>query len=166
MDSSFFNLDEDTNPSVRMKSRDVLRFIIGFHQENVSDLEAELEEVRENRVRSEAAAQAIKEALEAEHLATPIEIEALRQKIKKEIAGLEVKITGIRAKTGEVRTHETEILQAKGRKLAIQLSEIDDALSEIEQNVAKDRSHRNTLLSLNTRQKRAQSARSALSAAP
>jgi hypothetical protein len=162
MDSSFFNLDEDTNPSVRMKSRDVLRFIIGFHQENVSDLEAELEEVRENRVRSEAAAQAIKEALEAEHLATPIEIEALRQKIKKEIAGLEVKITGIRAKTGEVRTHETEILQAKGRKLAIQLSEIDDALSEIEQNVAKDRSHRNTLLSLNTRQKRAQSARSAL----
>jgi hypothetical protein len=75
---------------------------------------------------------------------------------------LEVKITSIRAKTGEVRTHETEILQAKGRKLAIQLSEIDDALSEIEQNVAKDRSHRNTLLSLNTRQKRAQSARSAL----
>jgi len=162
MDSSFFNLDDDSSFAVRLKSRDVLRFIIGFHQENVSDLEAELEQVRDDRVRCEAAAQAIKEALEAEHLATPIEIEALRQKIKKEIAGLEVKITGVRAKTGEVRTHETEILQTKGRKLAIQLSEIEDALSEIEQNVAKDRSHRNTLLSLNTRQKRAQSARSAL----
>lgn len=162
MDSSFFNLDDDSNFAVRLKSRDVLRFIIGFHQENVSDLEAELEQVRDDRVRCDAAAQAIKEALEAEHLATPIEIEALRQKIKKEIAGLEVKIAGVRAKTGEVRTHETEILQAKGRKLAIQLSEIDDALSEIEQNVGKDKSHRNTLLSLNTRQKRAQSARSAL----
>jgi hypothetical protein len=162
MDSSFFNLDDDTNPAIRQKSRDVLRFIIGFHQENVSDLEVELEQTRDNRVRCEAAAQAIKEALEAEHLATPIEIEALRQKIKKEIAGLEEKIAGIRAKTGEIRTHETEILQAKGRKLAIQLSEIDDALSEIEQNVAKDKSHRNTLLSLTTRQKRAQSARSIL----
>jgi hypothetical protein len=162
MDSSFFNLDDKANFAVRLKSRDVLRFILGFHQENVSDLEAELEQVRDDRVRCEAAAQAIKEALEAEHLATPIEIEALRQKIQKEVSALEVKIAAIRAQTGEVRTHETEILQSKGRKLAIQLSEIDDALSEIEQNVAKDRSHRNTLLSLSTRQKRAQSARAAL----
>lgn len=162
MDSSFFNLDDDANPFVRLKSRDVLRFIIGFHQENVSDLEAEMERIREDRFRSEAAAQAIKEALEAEHLATPIEIEALRQKIRKDIEGLEIQITAIRAKTGEIRTHETELLQTRGRKLSIQLSQIDDALSDIEQNVAKDRSHRNTLLSLTTRQKRAQSARSVL----
>ena len=33
MDSSFFNLDDDANPYVRLKSRDVLRFIVGFHQE-------------------------------------------------------------------------------------------------------------------------------------
>lgn len=162
MDSSFFNLDDDANPFVRLKSRDVLRFIVGFHQENVSDLEAELEQVREDRLRSEAAAQAIKEALEAEHLATPMEIEALRQKIKKDIESLEIQITAIRAKTGEIRTHETELLQTRGRKLSIQLAEIDDALSDIGQNVAKDKSHRNTLLSLTTRQKRAQSARSVL----
>jgi hypothetical protein len=162
MDSSFFNLDDDANPFVRLKSRDVLRFIVGFHQENVSDLEAELEQVREDRLRCEAAAQAIKEALEAEHLATPLEIEALRQKIKTDIEGLEIQITAIRAKTGEMRTHETELLQTRGRKLSIQLSEIDDAMSDIEQNVAKDKSHRNTLLSLTTRQKRAQSARSVL----
>ncbi len=162
MDSSFFNLDDKANFAVRLKSRDVLRFILGFHQENVSDLEAELEQVRDDRVRCEAAAGAIKEALEAEHLATPIEIEALRQKLKKEIAVLEAKISEIRAKTGEMRTHETEVLQTKGRKLAVHLAAIDDALIEIEQNVAKDKSHRNTLLSLNTRQKRAQSARTAL----
>jgi hypothetical protein len=45
MDSSFFNLDDDSNPIVRQKSRDVLRFIVGFHQEEVSELEAELEQV-------------------------------------------------------------------------------------------------------------------------
>lgn len=162
MDSSFFNLDDKANFAVRLKSRDVLRFILGFHQESVSDLEAELEQVRDDRVRCEAAAGAIKEALEAEHLATPMEIEALRQKLKKEITTLEAKISEIRAKTGEMRTHETEILQTQGRKLAIRLAAIDDALIEIEQNIAKDKSHRNTLLSLNTRQKRAQSARTAL----
>ena len=162
MDSSFFNLDEDANPPVRQKSRDVLRFIIGFHQEHVSDLEVELETVRDERMRCEAAAQAIKEALEAEHLATPMEIEALRRKIKKQIEALDIKIKEIREKTGEVRTHETEILQEKGRDLAIRLAEIDEALREMDQNVAKDKSHRNTLLSLTIRQKRAQSARAIL----
>lgn len=162
MDSSFFNLDDKANPHVRLKSRDVLRFIVGFHQEQVSDLEAELEDVREKRVRCEAASQAIKEALEAEQLATPLEIEALRQKIGKEIHGLEIEIAGIRATTGKIRTHETELLQERGRKLSKQLAEIDDALGNIEQNIVKDKSHRNTLLLLATRQKRAQSARSVL----
>lgn len=162
MDSSFFNLDDNANPFVRLKSRDVLRFIIGFHQEQVSDLEAELEEVRENRLRLESAAQAIKDALEAEDLATPLEIQALRLEIGKQISEVETKITAIRTETGELRTHQVELLRITARDLSNDLAELDNAIEEIEQNVAKDKSHRNTLLSLATRQKRAQSARSVL----
>jgi hypothetical protein len=162
MDSSFFNLDEDSNFAVRLKSRDVLRFIIGFHQENVSELEAELEQVRTDRIRCEGAAQAIKEALEAEQLATPAEIEAQREKIKKDVDGLALQIDSIRADMGKTRTHETELLQARGRKLSLHIAQIDDALSEVEQNISKDKGHRNTLLSLTIRQKRAQSARTVL----
>lgn len=162
MDSSFFNLDETANFAVQLKSRDVLRLILGFHQEKVSDLEAELELVKEKKLRCESAAEAIKEALATEHLSTPLEIEALRQKIKKEVEGLEIQIKQIRTETGKLRSHETELLQDRGRKLSFQIAETDAALGDLEQTVARDKSHRNTLLSLATRQKRAQAARSVL----
>lgn len=162
MDSSFFNLDDNANPFARLKSRDVLRLIVGFHQEQVSDLEAELEQVRENRLQCEAAAHAIKEALEAENLATPLEIEALRQTLTAGVRKIDSEIADIRGNASTLRTHEIELLQARGRKLSAQLAVIDDAIDEIEQNVAKDNSHRNTLLSLAPRQKRAESARAVL----
>jgi hypothetical protein len=50
IDSSFFNLDRDADPFRRNASRDVLRFVIGFHQELVSELESQLQEIRERRV--------------------------------------------------------------------------------------------------------------------
>ncbi len=162
MDSSFFNLDEAANFAVQLKSRDVLRLILGFHQERVSDLEAELELVKDKKLRCESAAEAIKEALAVEHLATPLEIEALRQKIKAEVERLEIQIQKIRTETGKLRSHETELLQQRGRKLSFQIAETDAALDDLEQTIARDKSHRNTLLSLATRQKRAQAARSVL----
>lgn len=119
-------------------------------------------QVREDRLQNEAAAQAIQDALVAEHFATPLEIEALRQRLSTEIHRLDAQIAEIRQATRAVRTHETEILRSRGRALSFELAAVDEALSEIEQNVSKDKSHRNTLLSLAPRQKRAQSARAAL----
>jgi len=46
IDSDFFHLDEGGNPWKRLKSRDVLRFIIGFHEERVANIEIELDAVR------------------------------------------------------------------------------------------------------------------------
>ena len=50
MDSSFFNLDADAAYYIRNKSKDVLRYIVGFHQERVAELETELQETRESRL--------------------------------------------------------------------------------------------------------------------
>lgn len=61
-----------------------------------------------------------------------------------------------------MRTRETEILRSPGRALSFEIAAVDEALSGIEQNVSKDKIHRNTLLSSAPRQKRAQSARAAL----
>jgi len=41
IDSSFFHLEEEAPFYLRAKSRDVLRYIIGFHSEKVAELEAE-----------------------------------------------------------------------------------------------------------------------------
>ena len=70
MDSSFFNLDADGNQYKRLKSRDVLRFVVGFHQEGVAELESELESVREERLRCEGAVKAIREALASSQLSS------------------------------------------------------------------------------------------------
>jgi hypothetical protein len=53
MDSDFFNLNSGADTFKRLKSRDVLRFVLGFHQEKVSELEAELEQLRSQRLRLE-----------------------------------------------------------------------------------------------------------------
>jgi len=66
MDSSFFNLDHEANDWKRLKSRDVLRFLIGFHQEQVAELEAQVELARTERLRCEAGASAIRDALSSE----------------------------------------------------------------------------------------------------
>jgi len=51
MDSSFFHLDGTQNPWKRLKSRDVLRFLVGYHQERVAELEVQLEQRSQERLR-------------------------------------------------------------------------------------------------------------------
>lgn len=101
MDSSFFNLDVDADWTRRLKSRDVLRFIVGFHQEQVAELEAQLEVTRTERLRCEAGANAIRDALSSAELATELEVAEARRQLEAELA-----------------TSELEIAQARDRKIS------------------------------------------------
>ena len=156
MDSNFFGL------AARQKSRDVIRHLVGWHHESVMELDAQLQAVRADRKRCDHTLKAIGDALASEHLPTPKEIAAVRQSLEQEIQNLDARIAAARAGAAEVRPHGIERLQNTGRRMALQLADLDDALNEISENVAKDKTHRNTLLSLATRQKRAESARSIL----
>jgi hypothetical protein len=156
MDSEFFGLES------RQKSRDVIRLVVGWHHEKVLELEAQLDTVRKKRQRCEGGVEALNEALEFEHLPTPKEIEGQRQKIQRRIQELGDQIAAARQRAGELRPHIVEGLQARARALASRLADMDTALKGIEENVAKEKSHRNTLQSLATRQKRAESARAIL----
>ncbi|MFC3750100.1 AAA family ATPase [Paenibacillus sp. GCM10012306] len=49
IDSSFFNLGREEHEFKRLKSRDVMRLILGFHQENVAQLETDLFETRRRK---------------------------------------------------------------------------------------------------------------------
>lgn len=49
IDSSFFHLEESAPFYKRNKSRDVLRYVIGFHNERVAELEAALDQLRGER---------------------------------------------------------------------------------------------------------------------
>jgi hypothetical protein len=163
MDSSFFNLDHEANDWKRLKSRDVLRFLIGFHQERVAELEAQLELARIERLRCEAGASAIRDALSSAELANELELAEARRGLEAELQAREREIADARNRTSALRSHAMEGLQVRARRFAQQMAEVQSAMDDIRETIAKDKAHRNELLSLSTRFRRSQSAREVLS---
>jgi hypothetical protein len=163
MDSSFFHLDGDANPWKRLQSRDVLRFLVGFHQEHVAELEVELELIRMERMRCEAGATAIYEALSSAEIASDVELTAVRRELESDIQKADAEIVDARKRTRSLRSHAMETLQDSARDLARQIDELKTASIDIRDTIAKDKAHKNELLALATRFRRSQSAREVLS---
>ena len=163
MDSSFFHLDGDAEHFKRLKSRDVLRFLVGFHQEKVSELEVKLERHRTERLKCEAGSKAIKEALSEAEIASENELAGVRKKLKQRLMDVEASIKNSRADLKSVRPHAMEGLQYKARLLTHQIAELERDSSEIRELIANDKAHKNELLALSTRFRRSQSAREVLS---
>jgi hypothetical protein len=163
MDSSFFHLDRDADHFKRLKSRDVLRFLVGFHQEQVSELEVKLELHRTERLKCESGSIAIKEALSEAEIESEIELEGIRFDLERQINDVEASIQGSRTNLKSVRPHAMESLQSEARLLTNQITELERASSEIREVIAADKAHKNELLSLSTRFRRSQAARTVLS---
>lgn len=163
MDSSFFHLEKDGDQWKRLKSRDVLRFLVGFYQEQVAELEVKLEQLRTERLKCEAGASAIREALSSAEIATEVELAVLRRSLKDKIQEADKLIADARNRTRSLRSHAMESLQEKARQMTRQLSEMEGASAEIKEIIAKDKAHKNELLALSTRFRRSQSAREVLS---
>lgn len=162
MDSSFFHLEKDGDQWKRLKSRDVLRFLVGFYQEQVAELEVKLERLRTERLRCEAGASAIREVLSSAEIATEIELAVLRRGLEGKIQDAANRIADVRIRVGSLRSHAMESLQEKARQMTQQLSEMEDASADIREIIAKDKAHKNELLALKMRFRRSQSAREVL----
>jgi rubrerythrin len=163
MDSNFFNLDSGAHIWKRLKSRDVLRFLVGFHQEHVAELEAQLERARSERLKCDAGVNAIQDALSSAEIATKGEIGAMRDELESKLQKTDAEITNVRDRTQSLRTHAMEILQDQARHLAYTIDELKDANHDIRDSIKKDKAHKNELLELSTRHRRSQAAREILS---
>jgi hypothetical protein len=162
MDSSFFDLDEHAAWAERAKAKDVLRFMVGFHQEKVSELEAELENLRNEQTRCEAGAAALSDALNDEKVASLGELTNTLVKVQSEQERARVELQQARTTMAQMRNHAVDKLQKDGRSMAVELAALDRALAEIETSVEADTSHRNSLRHLAVRQRRATVARAEL----
>jgi hypothetical protein len=163
MDSSFFDLSENAGHFERNKARDVLRFLVGFHQEKVSELEAELEKLRNDQAKCEAGALALEEALAGQKASSPQELAAELAKVHAEQKVVRADLTAARSQTTQLKGHAADKLQAEGRKLAMELDGLNRSLGEIAESIEADVAHRNSLRHLAVRQRRAMAARSELS---
>lgn len=163
MDSSFFDLTENAGHFERNKARDVLRFLVGFHQEKVSELEAELETLRTQQAKCEAGALALEEALAGEKASSLEDVEAELAKVLAEQMAVRADLATARSQTVQLKSHAADKLQVEGRKLAMELAELNRAIAEIAETIEADVAHRNSLRHLAVRQRRAVAARNELS---
>lgn len=163
MDSSFFHLDGDANQWKRLKSRDVLRFLVGFHQEQVASLEVRLEQLRIERLQCEAKTDAVQEVLNSIEIGTEHEYEQSRQELEIELQKIEKVISDVRKQTSGLRTNEMEALQNRGRDIVSQIDQLQCATEDVKGKIIEDKAHKNELLALSTRFRRSKSAREILS---
>ena len=115
IDSSFFHLYEEAGGYKRLASRDVLRFVVGFYQERLSELLVELDNIKNERLRLEAASEAIKDAITEAELGTEIEASALRRELESALAQIDSEIANTRGAGNHFRSHAADRLRTEPR---------------------------------------------------
>ncbi|HWQ93070.1 MAG TPA: hypothetical protein VN673_15455 [Clostridia bacterium] len=149
MDSEFFGLERDG------LSREVLRALVGWHNDEVLALENELLEVEVMRKRSKIAAQTLREAFRDENLPSENQIEEERIVIWTRLSEIDRDLASIRLGLTQARPHAITSVQNKARELAYRIGEISTAIEQIREIVERDETHLNTLTTLKDRTKRA-----------
>lgn len=162
IDSGFFHLDSEAEFFKRLKSRDVLRFILGYHQEAVAELEVELEEIRKKRLGQQEAAQILKGALEAVQVGTEADIVRRIDAKNEELDHVIMEIEKIREGTIEPHNHAVDDLRNKGRELTSEIESLEDATDSVQDIIKDDKRHLNELSMLTLKIRRTLSARAVL----
>ena len=162
IDSEFFHLEFGANPFKQLKSKDVLRLIMGFHQEQVAELEYQLEENRKKRIGLEESAKILNDILKKEKVESEVEIEKKIIRKHKEIEDLTNIISEFRNSLKSETNHALDSLRNKGRKLSNKIESFEEALLQVDELIREDESYLNELELLTPKIKRTLAARAVL----
>ena len=163
IDSNFYHLEKGGHPFKRLKSRDVLRFVLGYHQEQVAELESELEDARARRQALSAGAASLDSALDEVGVRSELDIEARLQLIESELKAVDATLKEFRAQASHVApAHGTDTLRERGRQLGESMSSLEDALTAIENAIASDTRHLHEIEVLGLKVRRSAAARAVL----
>jgi hypothetical protein len=164
MDSSFFHLEDDAAFYKRNKSRDVIRYVIGFHDEKVADIEAQLDQLRgERQALSSTMAgtvRVLKEVGVDSEEALNERVSGLRRKADL----LQEEIETARQKTkAKFTTHALDELRMEARTLDDTLAHIEAAMADLRASLDRDTRHLNEIETLSLKFRRSVSAKAVLS---
>lgn len=165
IDSNFFHLDRDANTFKKNASRDALRYIVGFHQELVSELESELQETREKRIQARGAAKSLQEALSSAEVASENDILARIEALESEQQTIERELRNLRETTRAQRatvTHGIDSLRENARNLVFEIDSIEQVIPDIQRTIDKDHRHIHELQMLGLKFRRLTAARAVL----
>ena len=158
MDNIFFKLDSE-NYAVQRKSVDALRYLLGYHQEKLAQLEAELQNIRDKRFASQAGADALEKALLAAGFDDAQAIEAKIEETKAAIELARRQAVNAREGRGEL-PHAVDALRSAARSLTTELFANEQAMSDLEARINDLVRHDNELRMLSMRFQRTATARS------
>jgi hypothetical protein len=162
IDSNFFHLDHEADTFKRLKSRNVLRFVLGFHQERLAELEVELEQSRRERSRYEEAARVLQETLQEAQLSTEMEIAERVTQLTRQGESVRAHIEQVRSDLSGRRSHAADLLRHQGQKLAGELRSVEETIAQVDETIENDRRHLHEILNLATKVKRIAAARAVL----
>ena len=154
IDSSFFNLDSDANPYKRLNSKDVLRFIVGIHQERVAELESELTSLYDDRRAAEESAESLKKVLGEVNIGTEIEIQSRKEQEQERLQRVTSKIEEVRKGQQQSIEHAVEGLRSPARVLGNEIEGVVGALAKVDEILEGNIRFRNELRSLRARMER------------
>ena len=163
IDSDFFRLDLEGDWVRRAKSVDAMRFILGYHQDQVAALEGDLQAIHEQKMGARAAAEALKKVLEELGFSNPAEIDARIEMLSAQRDRVRESAATARQQRGG-GGHAVDALREKGRSLSNDAQGLEDMLQAVQQRGEDTERHLNELRMLSVRFSRTKSARSLLAA--
>lgn len=164
IDSSFFNLEERGHPYKRPKSRDVMRFIIGFHNEYIAELEAQLDTLRGQKQALMATISGLSEALKEMEVESEQQIMRRVQELTDRADRISIELQALREReTTKHAKHAADELIVTARSLGEEVAKLDGAIQDLVAIRERDQRHLNELDTLEIKFRRSRSAREILS---
>lgn len=164
IDSDFFRLDLEGDWARRAKSVDAMRFILGYHQDQVAVLEAELQTLHEQKMAARAAAEALTRVLEESGFSNPLDIDTRIETLSAQRDWVRQVGAAARQERGNGSEHAVDTLRQKARALSLDLQGLEDMLQAVRQRGEDTERHLNEIRMLAVRFSRTKSARTLLAA--
>jgi len=163
IDSSFFHLEEDAEFYLRLKSRDVIRYVIGYHDERVADLEAELDQLRANRTARAAAINSLTKTLEDVGAGSELQIAEREASLKLALSRADEDIRTLREVTKFQQTdHALDLIARRTARLGGLINRINETTRELAEVRERHIRHRNEIEMLGLKFRRSSAARAIL----
>lgn len=164
IDSSFFHLEESAPFYMRYKSRDVLRYVVGFHDERVAELEAALDELRGERQAVTATITGLIRVLKEVGVESESQIAERITALRTRADHLETRIEAARqaAETERQTSHAVDQLREQARSLGEEIARIGEAMADLSQAQDRDRRHLHEIQTLSLKYRRSISAKAVL----
>lgn len=164
IDSSFFHLERAAPFYLRYSSRDVLRYVLGFHDERIAALESELDSLRGERSALTSTVAGLVSALKEVGVESELQVAGRVQTLRTEAELIQADINAARTHPAiqQHPSHAVDRLREQARALGEEISTIEAAMHELRSVEDRDLRHLHEMETLSLKYRRSVSAKAVL----